>query len=398
MRKSETRINSVPYSVASPSRLAALAHTNLLDSPIEASFERLTSLAARTIHAPVCLVSLVDQERQFFKSAFGLPEPWLSKRETPLSHSFCKHVVATGKPLVIENAKIHPILKTNLAISELNVIAYAGIPLTLSNGANIGSFCVIDHHPRKWKEEEIKLLEDIGASVLAEIELRLLMAAKEELLDVIFHDLKNPLNAIALNSQILKRKISNTNETGLIRSINTIHNGTERMKSIIMDLSDLRDFERGKFFLNLDLCNFEDIINHSLNAVRTITEEKEIQIIRTIDQRIKFHGDRVRLSQALSNLLCFALNRSQKTRTIHFKLRESDKTIFIQIKDEGPEFTLEDQKHFFDRFVETPSCPTKALKLSICLANEIIRAHRGLIHIEKLKECNSIEVELPYNR
>src|SRR4051794_25718827 len=94
--------------------------------PVAASIANPNRLAARTINAPICLVSLVDQERQFFKSAFGLPEPWLSKRETPLTHSFCKHVVATGKPLQIENATCDLLVKHNLAVSELNVIAYAG--------------------------------------------------------------------------------------------------------------------------------------------------------------------------------------------------------------------------------------------------------------------------------
>jgi hypothetical protein len=69
-------------------RLAALERTGLMDSPIEEPFDRLTRLAARIIKAPMALVSLVDRDRQFFKSAVGLPEPWRSRRETPLSYSF----------------------------------------------------------------------------------------------------------------------------------------------------------------------------------------------------------------------------------------------------------------------------------------------------------------------
>jgi len=111
-------------------RLEALRQTSLLDTPPEEPFDRLTQLATRILHVPVALVSLVDGNRQFFKSCIGLPEPWASSRQTPLSHSFCKHAVASGKPLIVSDARQNPLVKDNLAVSELGVIAYAGIPLT----------------------------------------------------------------------------------------------------------------------------------------------------------------------------------------------------------------------------------------------------------------------------
>src|SRR3712207_8572091 len=94
-----------------PRRLAARRRTGLLDSAPEASFDRLTRLAARMLGAPVSLVSLVDRDRQFFKSSVGLPDPWASRRETPLTHSFCQHAVATREPLVIEDARDHPLVR-----------------------------------------------------------------------------------------------------------------------------------------------------------------------------------------------------------------------------------------------------------------------------------------------
>ena len=74
-----------------PARLSALRQTALLDTPAEEAFDRLTRLASKILRAPVSLVSLVDEDRQFFKSAIGLAEPWASLRQTPLSHSFCQH-------------------------------------------------------------------------------------------------------------------------------------------------------------------------------------------------------------------------------------------------------------------------------------------------------------------
>ncbi|MFY9639662.1 MAG: GAF domain-containing protein, partial [Rhodomicrobium sp.] len=98
-----------------PARIAALRATGLLDSPPEKVFDRLTDLARRMLGVPVCLISLVECDRQFFKSCAGLPEPWASLRETHLSHSFCQHVVHTGAPLVVEDAREHPLLRDNLA-------------------------------------------------------------------------------------------------------------------------------------------------------------------------------------------------------------------------------------------------------------------------------------------
>ena len=72
-----------------PDRLAALQATGLMDSAPDPGFDRLAGLAAEMIDAPVALVSLVGEDRQFFKSCIGLPEPWSERRETPLSHSFC---------------------------------------------------------------------------------------------------------------------------------------------------------------------------------------------------------------------------------------------------------------------------------------------------------------------
>ena len=153
-------------------RLRTLESTGLLDSPPEPSFDRLTRLAAGLLDAPVALVSLVDDRRQFFKSALGLLEPWASRRETPISHSFCQYVTRERTPLVVSDAREHPLLRDNLAIRDLSAIAYAGIPLMIDDQA-IGAFCVIDARPRQWRPDQVELLQDLAASVVTEIELRM---------------------------------------------------------------------------------------------------------------------------------------------------------------------------------------------------------------------------------
>ena len=94
-------VSDLSAHVGTPARLAALQAVALLDTPTEEAFDRLSRLAARFLNAPVALVSLVDANRQFFKSCVGLPEPWRSRRETPLSHSFCQHNRIAGQPLLM---------------------------------------------------------------------------------------------------------------------------------------------------------------------------------------------------------------------------------------------------------------------------------------------------------
>ena len=171
-RNARPRLDEVAKALAAPGRLAAVSDTALLDSPAEEQFDRLARLAARVVDAPVALVSAVDRDRQFFKSCLGLPEPWATRRETPLTHSFCQHVVAAREPVVISDAREDDLLRDNLAIRDLGVIAYLGVPLITSDGHAIGTLCVIDHEPRIWKDEEIGLVKDVAAAVVTELTLR----------------------------------------------------------------------------------------------------------------------------------------------------------------------------------------------------------------------------------
>jgi GAF domain-containing protein len=157
--------------VNDPDRLEAVQATTLLASDVKPSFDRLARLAAQVLHAPVALVSLVASDRQFFMSCLGLPEPWASRQQSPLSHSFCQHAVASREPLLVDDAREHELLHDNLAIRDMGVIAYAGIPLIDADGHALGTLCVIDSQPRHWTTHQVQLLTDIAASVVTEISL-----------------------------------------------------------------------------------------------------------------------------------------------------------------------------------------------------------------------------------
>ena len=171
VRSGAARRQALLDAVEDRDRLDALHATGLLDSDVSPSFDRLARLASQVLQAPVALVSLVDRDRQFFKSCLGLSEPWASERGSPLTHSFCQHVVASREPLIVTDAREHPQLRDNLAIRDMGVVAYAGIPLVDGDGHALGTLCVIDSQPRHWTSRQIEMLDAIAASVVTEITL-----------------------------------------------------------------------------------------------------------------------------------------------------------------------------------------------------------------------------------
>ena len=162
--------------LANEARLEALRRTALLDSAPEEAFDRLTRLATAVLRVPVALVSLLDDERHFFKSQCGLTEPLATVRQTPLTHSFCKHAVGSGQALIVTDARRHPLFEHTQAIAEAGAIAYAGIPLVTTDGHALGTFCVVDWRPRDWTEEEIATLRVLASATMSEIDLRRLAA------------------------------------------------------------------------------------------------------------------------------------------------------------------------------------------------------------------------------
>lgn len=161
-------------------RLLALRATGLLDSPPEDTFDRLTRLVGRLLDVPVSLISLVDADRQFFKSQVGLPAPYDTTRQTPLTHSFCQHLVITEDILLVRDARTDPRVCDNLAVRDLNVIAYLGVPLRMPDGSVLGSLCAIDGEGRDWSPEDISALWDLARILMDEVTLRMAMGKLRE--------------------------------------------------------------------------------------------------------------------------------------------------------------------------------------------------------------------------
>ena len=154
-------------------RLDALAELDILDTPAETRFDRFTRLAAMTFDAPIALVSLLDADRQWFKSRHGL-----AATETPRSLSFCAHAVDAGDMLVVNDAAADPRFANNLLVTgEPHIRFYAGQPV-YNEGQAVGTLCVIDTRARTFSSEQRAVLRDLAKLVEAELNQTRVVAAR----------------------------------------------------------------------------------------------------------------------------------------------------------------------------------------------------------------------------
>lgn len=235
-------------------RLRSLAESGLLDAPERQALNRYARIASRALAAPVSLVSLVDAERQFFAAAHGLEAPWSERRQTPLSHSFCQHVVNERSALVVEDARNDERVCDNLAIKELNVAAYAGVPLKDADGNVLGSFCVIDEQPRSWAPDDLKLLRFLADAVAEEIELarRTWLAEKAEadLAEInqeiaaahqraaehnaaVMHDLRTPLQVVATGVRSIAEHPSIQGAETLVKTVDMLQRNVRQALGLV---------------------------------------------------------------------------------------------------------------------------------------------------------------------
>ena len=161
-------------------RLQALARTELLNADRDPGMDKITKLASLTIRCDVSLINFVESDSQFCVSAYGLPDPFASERQTPLSHSFCQHVVLAKKPLVVEDARLHDLVSSNLAITDHEVISYLGVPIEY-HGQTIGALCAVNRTPRKWIENEMEIIQGFADLIEHEIDVRLYASRAHDL-------------------------------------------------------------------------------------------------------------------------------------------------------------------------------------------------------------------------
>src|SRR3954454_9107070 len=150
-------------------RLAAVRRYDILDTPPDGAFDRITRIAARLFDVPIAIVSIVDEDRIWFKSHYGV-----EVQEIPRSPGLCASAILDNTPWVLTDAKHDPRSLANpLVAGEFGLRFYAGVPLTTADGYNLGTLCVIDREPRSVSDDELEVLTSLARLVMDQLELRL---------------------------------------------------------------------------------------------------------------------------------------------------------------------------------------------------------------------------------
>jgi two-component sensor histidine kinase len=150
-------------------RLAAVRRYDILDTPPDGAFDRITAIAARRFNVPISIISIVDHDRIWFKSHHGLPIEQIDRDD-----GLCATTILSAAPRILTDAKTdYCALANPLVAGNFGLRFYAGVPLRTHDGFNLGTLCVIDNAPRPVEPAEIEDLEDLAAVVMDELELRI---------------------------------------------------------------------------------------------------------------------------------------------------------------------------------------------------------------------------------
>jgi signal transduction histidine kinase len=398
-------------------RLAALQRTGLLDSPPEHLFDLITALAAKTLNVPVVLMSLVDADRQFFKSQCGLPPPWAERRETPLSHSFCQYVAMLGEALVVEDARQHPLVRENLAVSEIDVIAYAGMPLTTEDGFTLGSLCAIDTQPRRWTADELEILRGFAEQIMAEISFRSRMERLDADLGAlraseterrtemrqIVHDLRTPLNAIYLGlSGLPAMGELNKDQRAYLELARKNATVLGKLVHQMIEVGD--DEDKGA---NPRVpCLPHEMVNRALDQVATLAQSAGIRLQHgTLPPLPAISADGEDLTRVLVNLIANGVNFTPRGGSVSVSTSQESEhgidVIRFSVTDTGIGIAPEDQSRIFREGVrlDEKADPRRSTGIGLAFCKRVVEEHGGVLRIESAAgEGSTFSLALPVDR
>lgn len=369
------------------------------------SFDHYARLVRNALGVPVGLVSIVEAYRQVFPGALGLPDPWQEERETPLSHSFCKYVVAEKKPLIISDARLEPWLAENLAIPVLGVIAYAGWPIKNSHGQVVGSLCAIDGEPREWSEQDLVNLADLASACSAEIAQRELVHASSRLVDElqrsnehlatlgaqVSHDLQNPLVALSGTLELLEdartAPTPDVDTMGLL--IDRAHRAATRMQVLVKDVLRYAVVDGELSLHDLDVADLVASVVDDVPALASTTV--------TVGELPSVRADGLQLRLLLQNLLANAATHSGGGPVeVHAHVEEGSPGAWVlEVVDHGRGVPAEHRDRVFaSRERLDHSRPGSGLGLATC--RRVVDAHGGTIGLHETPGGGAtVRVSLP---
>ncbi len=398
--------------LTNPERLRQLRATSLLDAPTEEAFDRLTRLAGKLLRAPLATVTLVDDDRQFYMSCTGFPEPLASERETPLEFSFCRHTVVLGKPLIIPDVRNHPLVGDNPAIGQFGVTAYAGIPLLTGDGHALGTLCVMDFEVRQWSADEISSLTDLAAAVSTEIELRMdiqervrvegelqrALRLRDEVLGVVSHDLRNPVHTVTLASGMMLELLEDGPEQALTRQhLNIICRAARQMDGLIRDLLDAASIGSGQLSVELGPQDANALLQAAADVLRPIVEEADLHFnVHVVPGGPAVLADPDRIVQLLSNLVGNAVRFTKPGGTIRIAAEPATGGMQFSVSDTGAGIPEDELAHIFDRFWRAERSENGGAGLGLGISKGIVEAHNGQLRVEsRVGEGSTFYFTLP---
>lgn len=368
----------------------------LLDTPPEEAFDRFTRLVAQVLHVPVALVSILDTNRQFFKSAFGLDGDLAAKRETPLSHSFCQYVVRDGQALIVDDARRHPLVKDNVAVSEYGVVGYAGFPICGKGGRALGALCAIDKQPHAWTKRELEILETLAKQVSNEIEAREQLtqmgidAATMKEMEMApsamnragRQDLHTPLNAMYLSMQAVQAFGPLNKEQHECLAMAKANMRT--MLEMVDQLVELG--QRGSQALHLAPCDARAIVAQATHQVGTLADAKRIMLASSVALPGQILADQEKLVRVLVQLIANGIQFTPNGGQVSISATPSaDGLPMLQfaVRDNGIGM---EPKEVCELFKEGAGAEAAAANnstaLGLVFCQRVIEAHGGKIWVE----------------
>jgi signal transduction histidine kinase len=281
----------------------------------------------------------------------------------------------------------------NLAITELDVVAYLGIPLTSPDGQTLGSLCVIDTRAREWTAEEIDTLQELAAWATTEVKLRVIAqqlhaaeSLRDDLTHMIVHDLRTPLTAL-LNGVRLIKFVGELNEKQQDVFHLSVRSGNTLLK-MINDLLDVSKMESGPLPLEYAHVSTITLLNNAMQQVQALATSKGLTLTSEVAPGLPaFLADEDKMLRTLVNLLSNAIKFTPQGGFISLsaRLAEDEQGIVFAVSDTGEGIPQSELEHVFDKFaqVETRISGRKmSTGLGLTFCKLTVEAHGGRIWIE----------------
>jgi signal transduction histidine kinase len=369
-------------------RLSWLQALDILDTFEEQAYDDLTRLAAQICDTPIALVSLIDRDRQWFKSHYGL-----AARETPREQAFCAHAIRDNQLFIIEDSETDERFHDNpLATGAPHVKFYAGMPLEVRDGVCLGTLCVIDTKPRTLTPDQKAALEALARQVVSQLmlrqkvkELEKLDQAKDEFVSMVSHELRTPLTSIKGALSLLLDAKSRIPDAQQQEMTQIASRNADRLLSIVNDILDVTKLEAGKLDLHQDRLNVSQLVERAIELNAPFCAQCHCRLdftTPTIIESLTVNGDEQRLLQVMANLISNAAKFSPHHSVVKVSARPHGDRIRISVTDQGPGISPGDEARVFQRFSQLHNrgnnkLPGTGLGLNIC--KHIVESHGGSI-------------------